>query len=171
MSNYLNKFEFEPTEVEINYLEGDPLKLTEEFSFYHNKNFFRKELIPLQILMKNYVNTPLTASGIWDSYLDEKYTEKYLIVLFTDNKIIKKTNEILSSKESITISPSYYYMESTAEYFLLLARDLDGLKSGLQTMELFLKQVLDHYFKQQNFDDYIKIRLFQLKSCQPLKEP
>ncbi|MHA1803835.1 MAG: hypothetical protein ACTSU4_04815 [Promethearchaeota archaeon] len=171
MSRYLNKFEFQPTKVEINYLEGEPLKLTEKFSFYHNKNFFRNKITPLQILMKNYVKTPLTAAGIRDSYLDEKYTQKYLIVIFTDNETIKKTNEILASKETLPISPSCYYMESTAEYFLLLARDLDGLKYGLQTMELFLKQVLDHYFKQQNFDDYIKIRPFQLKACQPLKEP
>ncbi len=170
MSSYLDKFEIDPKGDQIKYMSGTPLKLTEKFSFYHNKNFFRKELNNLQNLMKNYVGTTLTASGIRDSYLAEKYTENYLIVLFTDNEKIRTSNEILASKSSISIKSSCYYLEVTQDYFLLLTRDIEGLKVGIQSMELVLKQVLEHYFAQKNLDEYIQIRPFQLNSCHALKE-
>lgn len=170
MSTYLSKFEFEPDVKEIQYLEGEPLKLNEKFSFFHNKNFFRKNLNRLQNLMKDYLRNSLTAAGIRDSYLKEEYSEKYLIVLFTDIETIKNANQILAPKENIDIKPSCYYMESAGEYFLLLAREKEGLKLGLETMELILKQVLDHYFNQKNFDEYIQIVPFKLHSCKALKE-
>ncbi len=48
---------------------------------------------------------------------------------------------------------------------LLLSKDMDGLISGVATMESILKQILEDYMNQQKFDDYIKIRPFELINC------
>ncbi len=162
MSEYIKKYKFEQHPKEISYLEGEPLKLTKEFAFYHNKSNFRKELTRLQDLLKEYLNALLLATGIRDSYLEEEITEKYLIVLFTDMRTHKKANEIIKPLVSTSINPGCFYLETRSEYMLLLAKDMDGLVSGIDTMETILKQTLEDYFKQKIFDDYIKIRPFKL---------
>ncbi|MHA2430010.1 MAG: hypothetical protein ACXACC_03140 [Promethearchaeota archaeon] len=95
MYEYLNEFEFKETPKEISYREGEPLILSNEFSFFHNKNKFRKDLNRLQYIFKNYTKDSLVAAGIRDTYLKEEYTEDFLIVLFTTNEIVKNANEII----------------------------------------------------------------------------
>lgn len=165
MSDYIKEFEFEKEPKEITYIEGEPLKLNKDFVFFHNKNFFRKELNRLQYLFKSYTNNPLVAAGIRDSYLKEEFSENYLIVVFTTNDVIKKTNQIIKSNSNIEINPNCFFLESTSTYMLLLAKDLKGLGLGLDTMEIIIKQVMDDYFNQKKFDEYLKIRSFKLLDC------
>ena len=88
MSNHLKKFKFTNPPKSISYIEGEPLKLTEKFNFFHNKNNIRKSLNQLQYLFKTYIKNPLLASGIRDSYLDEEYTEEYLILISSLLKVV-----------------------------------------------------------------------------------
>lgn len=165
MSDYIKEFEFEKEPKEITYIEGEPLKLNKEFVFFHNKNLFRKELTRLQYLFKSYTNIPLIASGIRDSYLKDEFSQKYLIVIFTTNEVIKETNQIIKNNSNVEIKSNCFFLETTSTYMLLLAKELKGLILGLDTMELVIKQVMDDYFNQKKFDEYIKIRPFKLYNC------
>lgn len=165
MSDYIKEFEFEKEPKEITYIKGEPLKLNKEFVFFHNKNLFRKELTRLQYLFKSYTNIPLIASGIRDSYLKDEFSQKNLIVIFTTNEVIKETNQIIKNNSNVEINSNCFFLEATSTYMLLLAKDLKGLILGLHTMELVIKQVMDEYFNQKKFDEYIKIRPFKLYNC------
>ncbi|TFG06069.1 MAG: hypothetical protein EU539_08635 [Promethearchaeota archaeon] len=164
MSKYLEKYEFEESPKELKYLDGGPLKLNDDFGFYHNKNKFRKELNSLQYLFKKYVKAPLLAPGIRDTYLKEAYTEKFLILIFTTAEKIRETNQIIEAC-SRSVEESCYCIRTTSEYMLLLAKDMKGIKSGINRMEIILKQTLEDYFNQKKFDDFIKIRPFELYAC------
>jgi len=164
MSNHLEKFKFKSPPRSITYLEGEPLKLTEEFNFFHNKNKLRKNLNQLQYLFKSYIKNPLLASGIRDSYLTEKYTEEYLIVLFTTPEIVRESNEILASCSDIEFTQSNFFLITTSNYMMLIAKDMDGINSGIEIMEEILNQVLEDYFNKKNFEVHIKIRQFKLSN-------
>ena len=43
MSGNIRDYEFRSDPKEITYLNDEPLKLNKDFSFFHNKNKFRKE--------------------------------------------------------------------------------------------------------------------------------
>jgi hypothetical protein len=162
MLNQLKEFIFKKPPKSITYVDGDPLKLTEKFDFFHNKTKVRKNLTQLQHLFKSYIKNPLLASGIRDSYLTEEYSEKYLMVLFTTPEIVKKSNEILASYSDIEITQGNYFLITTQEYMLLLTKDIEGINSGVEIMEEILKQVLEDYFDKKKFEDFIKIRQFKL---------
>ncbi len=164
MSNYLKEFEFKSSPKSLTYLDGEPLKLTEKFDFFHNKNKLRKGLNQLQYLFKSYINNPLLASGIRDSYLSEEYTEKYLIVLFTTPEIVQNSNEILTIYSDIKFSQGNFVLVSTQDYILLLAEDMEGINLGVEILEEILNQVLEDYFNKKNFEDFIKIRQFRLSN-------
>jgi hypothetical protein len=164
MSNYLKEFVFKRPPESLTYLEGEPLKLTEEFDFFHNKSKIRKSLNQLQYLFKSYLKNPLLASGIRDSYLSEEYTEEYLMIIFTTPEIIKKANDILVSYSDIKFSQGNFILIITADYLLLLTKDMDGLNSGVEIMEEILNQVLEEYFNRKNFEDHIKIRQLKLSN-------
>lgn len=165
MSDYIKEFEFEKEPKEITYIEGEPLKLNKEFVFFHNKNLFRKELTRLQYLFKSFTNIPLIASGIRDTYLKDEFSQKYLIVIFTTNEVIKETNQIIKNNSNVEINSNCFFLKTTSTYMLLLAKDLKGLILGLDTIEDILKQVMEDYLNKKNFDDYIKIRSFKLLDC------
>ena len=165
MSTFLKEFKLDKKPLKITYLDIEPLKLNNEFIFYHNKSKFRKELNRLQYLIKNYTNVALHAAGIRDSYLKEEISENYLIILFTISDIMKKTNEIIEPNLSIEINPGCFYLESNTDYMLLLSRDIEGLNFGINTLETILRQVLEDYTEQRKFDDYIKVRPFKLFNC------
>jgi len=165
MSNLLKEFTFEKPPENITYFDKEPLKLTNEFVFFHNKNKFRKELNRLQYLFKSYTKVALNAAGIRDSYLIEENSEKYLIVLFTTSDIVKKTDDILENYSDLELGSGCFHIEATSNFVLLLTKDMDGLSSGINMMEEILKQILEDYFNQQKFDEYIKIRPFKLKNC------
>ena len=80
MTNHLEEFELNKDSTTISYKEGEPLKLDNNFSFFHNKNKFRKELNKLQYLFRKYTGDSLVASGIRDSYLKEEISEDFLII-------------------------------------------------------------------------------------------
>ncbi|MFX1343734.1 MAG: hypothetical protein ACFFBC_08150 [Promethearchaeota archaeon] len=164
MSNYLKEFEFKSPPKNLTYLDGEPLKLTEKFDFFHNKNKIRKGLNQLQYLFKSYINNPLVASGIRDSYLSEKYTEEYLIVLFTTPELVKKANKILASYSNIKFTQGNFFLITTSDYMMLLAKDMKGINSGIEIMEKILNQVLEDYFNKKNFEDFIKIRQFRVSN-------
>ena len=44
MSKNIRDYEFRSNPKEITYFDYEPLKLTREFNFFHNKSKFRKEL-------------------------------------------------------------------------------------------------------------------------------
>ena len=165
MSTFLKEFKFEKSPLEITYLDEEPLKLTNEYIFFHNKSKFRNELNRLQYLFKSYTKIALHAAGIRDSYLEEDYSEKFLIVLFTTSETVKNSNEILKPHSDLDLNKGCFYLQTTSEYTLLLSRDMDGLISGVNTMETILNQVLEDYLNQKKFDDYIKIRPFKLLNC------
>ena len=165
MYDYIKKYEFKNNPKEITYFDGEPLKLSNEFTFYHNKNWFRKELNRFQYLFKTYLKNPLLASGIRDTYLKEEYAENYLILLFTDILTVKNTNHIIETNLDKEISQGCFYIISNPKYLLLLAKEKNGLVSGLNVMEEILTQTLEDYFNQQQFDDFIKIRPFKLFNC------
>jgi hypothetical protein len=48
---------------------------------------------------------------------------------------------------------------------LLLAKDLGGVKSGVNTMEDLFYQTFEDYYAQKNPEDYVKIRSFKLFNC------
>jgi len=164
MPNHLKKFIFKNPLKSITYIDGEPLKLTEKFAFFHNKTKIRKNLTQLQNLFKSYIKSPLLASGIRDSYLTEEYTEEYLIVLFTTPEIIKNSNEILASCSDIEFTQDNFFLISTPDYMMLLAKNMNGMNSGVEIMEEILNQVLEDYFNKKKFEDYIKIRQFKLSN-------
>ena len=159
VSDYIKEYEFKIPPKEITYGDEEPLKLSNEFTFYHNKSKFRKELNRLQFLFKRYLKTSLIAAG--------KYSENILILLFTDNKIMKETNQIIEAHSDVEpkILSNCFYLESSTRYILLLAKDMDGLISGIDTMEEIFTQTFEDYFRQKEFGEYIKIRQFKMTSC------
>jgi len=165
MSIYLKEFEFENPPKQISYLDKEPLKLTNEFLFFHNKSKFRNLITQLQLLIKSYTNAPLHAAGIRDSYLKEEYSENFLIILFTNSKTVKSANSFLEAYSDIKIKPGCFYLETTSSYMLLLSSEMNGLTLGIEIMKEILKQVLNDYMNQKKFDDYIKIRPFRLSNC------
>jgi len=165
MYDYIKNYEFKDNPNEITYFDGEPLKLSKEFTFYHNKNWFRKELNRFQYLFKTHLKNPLLASGIRDTYLKEEYAENYLILLFTDGITVKNTNHIIETNLDKEISQGCFYIVSDTKYLLLIAKEKKGLISGLNVMEEILTQTLEDYINQQRFDDFIKIRPFKLFNC------
>ena len=57
MSNYLIDFKFKSTPKSLTYIEGEPLKLSEKFGFFHNKSKIRKSLNQLQYLFNANFNS------------------------------------------------------------------------------------------------------------------
>jgi hypothetical protein len=165
MSDYLREFEFKKQPIEITYLENEPLKLNQDFAFFHNKSKFRKELTRLQYLFKSYTNIALNAFGIRDTYLNRDYSDKYFMILFTTSEIIKDTNNIIKTHSEIKINSGCFYIISNSKYMLLLAKDMKGLVFGIDTIENIFKQVMEDYLNKKNFDSYIKIRSFELLDC------
>ena len=165
MSNNLKEYVFKVKPKEITYLDHDPLELNKDLIFFHNKIKFRKEITQLQNIFKEYTKTALQASGIRDSYLKEEFSEKYYIIVFTTHDGVKKSNEIIEPHRHLELKTGCYYLESTSEYMLLLAKDLDGVKSGVNTMEEVFYQTFEEYYAQKNTDDYVKIRSFKLFNC------
>ena len=165
MSKNIKDYEFRSNPREITYLDDEPLKLDKNFSFFHNKIKFRKELTRLQLFFKDYTEISLPASGIRDSYLKEEYSEKFFIVIFTTNQAIKDANQMINPYKDTNIKPGCFYLESTPNYLLLLAKNMEGLTSGIATLEDIFTQTFEIYFKQNNRDDYIKIKPFKLFNC------
>ena len=165
MSKNIKDYEFRSNPREITYLDDAPLKLDKNFSFFHNKIKFRKELTRLQLIFKDYTEISLLASGIRDSYLKEEYSEKFFIVIFTTNQAIKDANQMIDPYKDTNIKPGCFYLESTPNYMLLLAKNMEGLTSGIATLEEIFTQTFEIYFKQKNQDDYIKIKPFKLFNC------
>lgn len=165
MSKYLEQYEFEKPPKSIEYMEGEPLKLHKEFGFYHNKNTFRKHLTDLQNLTKDYLKVALMAPGIRDSFLKEEYFEKYLLVIFTDVHTYKEINQFIAKIDDNPIEEGCFRIVTTSKYMLLLAKDTEGIKKGIDAMKTILEQTLNDYFKKKEFDDYIQIRQFSMYSC------
>lgn len=165
MSENIKDYEFRSKPKEITYIEDEPLKLDKNFSFYHNKNKFRKELTRLQMLFKDYTQISLLATGIRDSYLKEEYSENFLLVIFTTNYFIKDANQMIAPYKDTKIKPGCFYLESTTNYMLLLAKDMEGLISGIDTLEDILTQTFEQYLEQNDKEHYVKIKPFKLFSC------
>lgn len=165
MSKNIRDYEFRTNPREIKYLDDEPLKLDKNFSFFHNKIKFRKELTRLQLLFKDYTKISLLASGIRDSYLKEEYSEKFFIVIFSTNQVIKDANRIIEPYKNTNIKPGCFYLEATPNYMLLLTKDMEGLTSGIDTLEDILTQTFKLYFEQKDIDDYVKIKPFKLFNC------
>ncbi len=165
MSNNLKEYVFKVKPTEITYLDKDPLELNKDFIFFHNKIKFRKEITQLQNIFKEYTKIALLASGIRDSYLKEEFSETFYIIVFTTHDVVRKTNEIIEPHSHLELKTGCYFLESTSEYILLLAKDLGGLKSGVVTMEDIFHQTFEDYYAQKNSDDYVKIRSFKLFNC------
>ncbi|MFX0032753.1 MAG: hypothetical protein ACFE8E_02605 [Candidatus Hodarchaeota archaeon] len=166
MYQYLQEFEFEKPPKKISYLEGKPLILSNQFSFFHNKNKFRKELNQLQYLFKEYTDNPLLAAGIRDSYLKEEFSEDFLIVIFTTNDIIITANDIVGKFTNKKYGPECYYIESTSDYILLITKDIESLISGINILEEIFTQTFEDYLKKEAFEDYVKIRPFLIHNCE-----
>ena len=165
MSKNIRDYEFRSKPKEITYLDDAPLKLDKNFSFFHNKNKFRKELTQLQLIFNDYTKISLPASGIRDSYLKEEYSEKFFIVIFTTNQVIKGANQMIDPYKDTNIKSGCFYLESTPNYMILLAKNMEGLISGIATLVDIFTQTFEIYFKQNIRDDYIKIKPFKLFSC------
>ncbi len=164
MSEYIKEYVFESAPKEITYYDGETLKLNNNFCFYHNKSKFRRELNRLQYLFKDYGAQPLLASGIRDTYLSEEVSNKYLIIIFTTQEIVKEANEIIIARSEIIIPPGCFYLETTSKFMLLLVKDMKRLILGVDMMEKILKQTFEHFFDQKIFNEYIQIRPFVLIS-------
>lgn len=164
MSKYITEFTFKTPPKSLIYIEGEPLKLTERFDFFHNKSKIRKALNLLQYLFNSYIKTPLLASGIRDSYLTEEFTEEFLIVLFTTPEIIKKANDIIEKYSNIEITEGKFYLVSTQDYMLLLSKDIEAINTGIEYMEETFRQILEDYFTKKNFEEFIKVRQFSLSN-------
>jgi hypothetical protein len=164
MSSYLTEFIFKKIPKTLLYLDGAPLNLSNEFSLFHNKNWFRKELTRLQLVFKNHINQTLTASGIRDTYLKKEYGENFLILILTTNEMIKKANQIVETANALEINLGCFYIESRSEHLLLIAKDKKGLVSGIDYLEDILTQILGDYLKKKNFDEYIQLRQFSLSN-------
>ncbi len=165
MPEYIKKYKFKKPPKTITYYDDKPLELTNDFTFYHNKSKFRKELNRFQQLFKNYLSTSLIASAIRDSYLKEDYTNEYLILLFTKKEIVRETNQIIEAHIDEEIQPGSFFLEATSKYILLLAVDMEGLILGLNTLEEIFIQTFEDYFDRKQFDEYIKIRPFKIVNC------
>ncbi|NVM44942.1 MAG: hypothetical protein HWN79_08490 [Candidatus Lokiarchaeota archaeon] len=165
MSKNIRDYEFRSDPKEITYLDDEPLKLEKDFSFFHNKNKFRKELTRLQMLFKNYTGISLLASGIRDSYLKDELSNKFYIVAFTTNQVIKDTNKLIDPYKDANIKPGCFYLECRPNYMLLLAKDMEGLVAGVDALEDIITQTFKDYFEQKNREDYVKIKPFKLFSC------
>ncbi|NVM16565.1 MAG: hypothetical protein HWN80_02535 [Candidatus Lokiarchaeota archaeon] len=165
MSKNIRDYEFRSNPKEITYLDDEPLKLDKDFVFFHNKIKFRKELTRLQLLFKEFTNYSLLASGIRDSYLKEEYSEKFFIVIFTSNQIIKDANQMIDPHKDTNFKPGCFYLESTPNYLLLLAKDMEGLTSGIDTLDDIFTQTFELYIEQNDLEDYIKIKRFKLFNC------
>ena len=163
MSEFVKEYEFKNPPNEISYLEGEPLKLSDSFIFYHNKNKFRKELNRLQLVFKTHTKTPLIASAIRDTYLKEEHTNRYLIIYFTKGEEIKNLNDVIESHADEEIKHGSFLLENTSSYMLLLAKDMEGLTLGTDRMEEIFQQTFSNYFSQNKLDDYIKIRPFKMR--------
>ena len=163
MSEFVKEYEFKNPPNEISYLEGEPLKLSDSFIFYHNKNKFRKELNRLQIVFKTHTKTPLIASAIRDTYLKEEHTTRYLIIYFTTGEEIKNLNDVIETHTVEEIKHGGFFLENTSSYMLLLAKDMEGLTLGIDKMEEIFQQTFSNYFSQNKLDDYIKIRPFRMR--------
>ncbi|MCK4383126.1 MAG: hypothetical protein KAW66_07535, partial [Candidatus Lokiarchaeota archaeon] len=61
--------------------------------------------------------------------------------------------------------PGCFYLESTPNYMLLLAKNMEGLTSGIATLMDIFTQTFEIYFKENIRDDYIKIKPFKLFNC------
>ena len=157
MSEFIKEYTFKNPPKEITYLDGEPLKLSDGFIFYHNKNKFRRELNRLQNIFKSHTKTPLIASAIRDTYLKEEYSDNYLIVFITD------LNDIIETHGDKEIKQGTFLMENNSKSILLLARDMEGLVLGIDVMEELFQQTFDNYFAQKKLDDFIKIRPFKMK--------
>ncbi|MFX1489725.1 MAG: hypothetical protein ACFFBI_11295 [Promethearchaeota archaeon] len=162
MSNYLKEFKFNSPPKKIIYLDDEPLKLTENFVFFHNKSKIRGNITRLQNIFKAYIKNPLLATGIRDSYLKEEYTDKFLIILFTTQDIISNANNIIKTHLEVDFEKVQFYLQVTSQYLLLLAKNLKGINEGVDLMEDIFKQVLEDYFNRKDFDSYIKIRPIEL---------
>jgi hypothetical protein len=162
MSEFIKEYELKNPPDEITYLDGEPLKLSDGFIFYHNKNRFRIELNRLQMIFKTHTKTPLTASAIRDTYLKEEYSEKYLIIYFTKGEFITELNDIIATHENKEIKQGTFLMENTSKSMLLLAKDMEGLILGIDAMEEIFQQTFNNYFAQNKLDDFIKIRPFKM---------
>jgi len=149
---------------EVKYYDDDPLKLNNNFQFFHNKNKFRKDLNNLQYLIKDYLKIALHAPGIRDSYINQEYTESSLILIFTTPDMIHNANKIFETCER-EIGLGCYYVKTTSEYIFLKANDMKGMRAGLDVLYEIFKQTLEDYFNQKKFEDYIKIRPFEIYSC------
>ena len=165
MSTFLKEFKFEKTPSKITYLDEEPLKLSNEYIFFHNKSKFRKELNRLQYLIKSYTKIPLHAAGLRDSYLKQEYFKNYFIVLFSTSEIAKKSNEIMDTISDKVLNPGCFYLKTSSDFMVLISRDVEGLNLGIETMEIILKQVLEDFMNQKKFDDYIKVGSFELLDC------
>ncbi|MBY9017819.1 MAG: hypothetical protein KGD66_03205 [Candidatus Lokiarchaeota archaeon] len=164
MTNYLKEFELNIDSAKISYNEGEPLKLNNDYAFFHNKNKFRKELNKLQYLFKNYTGDSLVASGIRDTYLKEEISEDFLIVFFTTNDTVKNADEIIEPKINLAFETGDYYLKSSTNYILLMSKDMAGLIAGINTLESVFTQVFEHYLKINDPEDYVKIRPFEIYS-------
>lgn len=165
MSQNIRDYEFRTEPKEITYIDEDPLKLNKDFSFFHNKNKFRKELTRLQLIFKDYTGVSLLASGIRDTYLKGEYSDNFYIVIFTTNQFIREANRIIDPHKDILIESGCYFLESTSNYMLLLSKDMEGLIAGVDTMEDILNQTLKEYLEQKNVEEYLKIKPFKLFNC------
>ncbi|MFX1307303.1 MAG: hypothetical protein ACFFB8_18900 [Promethearchaeota archaeon] len=165
MSTFLKEFKFEKFPLKITYFDEEPLKLNNEFIFFHNKSKLRKDITQLQYLFKSYTNSPLQAAGIRDSYLKEEFSEIFLIVLLTLPETIQNSNNIIEAYSNIELKSGCFYIETNSNFMLLLSKDMKGFTAGINTMETILKQVMEDYMNQKKFDDYIKICSFKLVNC------
>lgn len=165
MSKNIRDFDLRSKSSKITYLDDEPLKLDKNFVFFHNKIKFRKELTRLQLIFKDYTNITLPASGIRDSYLKEEYSEKFYIVIFTSNQFIKDANQIIDPHKETNFKPGCFFVESATNYLLLLAKDMEGLTSGIDTLYDIFTQTFELYIEQKDLEDYIKIRPFKLFNC------
>ena len=164
MPIHLKKFQFDQ-EMPINYVDDEPFALNNDLNFFHNKNKFRKELNSLQYLFQEYTGTPLLAPGIRDSYLSEELSEKFFIVLFTDNEVVTGAEGIISKHQNVELNTSCFYLESTSNYMLLLSKDFEGLVSGINLMLSIFKQVFEDYLQKEDFEDFVRIQPFTLVNC------
>ena len=165
MSDYISEYEFKEAPDKIEYGDGEPVQMSEKFIFYHNKVNFRHELIRLQKIVKTHLNTSLIASAIRDTYLKEEITENNLFMIFTTADLLDEMNNIVEQHLSKIENPGCFYLRSTSKYMLLLAKDRDTLIYGINFVEEILSQTLDDYFSKKKFDDFIKIRPLEIKSC------
>jgi len=164
MSEYIQEYKFKKAPKEIRYGNEEPLNLTDSFIFYHNKNNIRKKLNSLQYLIKSYLNTSLIASGIRDTYLRENLTENHLIIIFSTGNIVKEINTIVEQHID-KCKAQCVYIKNTSKFMLILAKDIEGIDLGVEFMEQILEQTLKDYFEQKMFNDFIKIRPFELSTC------